>query len=46
MNCPICQKPTEVRQTRKQVDGYVRYRVCFNLHRFKTLESVIIKEKK
>lgn len=41
MKCPICNAPTEVKQTRKQTRGYVRFRLCFNFHMFKTVETVL-----
>jgi len=45
MICPECQtKYSEVKQTRRTKDGYVRYRICFNGHRFRTIE--IVKEGK
>jgi len=42
MNCPVCQtKYTNVTETRKLKAGYVRYRLCFNGHKFKTVEKVL-----
>lgn len=41
MKCPMCNAPTEVKQTRKQSRGYVRFRLCFNYHMFKTVETVL-----
>ena len=41
MKCPICNAPTDVKLTRNQVRGYVRYRLCFNDHKFKTVETML-----
>ena len=47
MLCPICQKWSEVKETRRRQDGskYRRY-ICGNLHRFSTTEVVILGYKK
>ena len=41
MNCPKCGAWTEVKETRKRPEGYVRLRCCGNGHRFKTVEVVL-----
>ena len=41
MKCPKCQVPTEVKDTRINKDYVMRYRVCFNMHRFKTEERAV-----
>lgn len=42
MDCPhqSCGAWSSVRETRKRDDGVVRYRLCANGHRFKTVERV------
>jgi transcriptional regulator NrdR family protein len=40
MRCPVCNAPTDVKETRTK-DGYVfRRRLCFNEHTFTTEERV------
>lgn len=45
MDCPhqSCGAWSSVRETRKRDDGVVRYRLCANGHRFKTVERVDVK---
>ena len=45
MDCPhqSCGAWSSVRETRKRVDGVVRYRCCANGHLFKTVERVDVK---
>lgn len=46
MNCPHCQtKLIQVLATRKATDGILRYRQCYNGHKFTTKETVIDKKK-
>jgi transcriptional regulator NrdR family protein len=42
MKCPDCKAWTEVKETRKRLDGttYRRYE-CANLHRFTTREGIV-----
>jgi transcriptional regulator NrdR family protein len=41
MKCPLCQAPTDIKETR-QIDGTVsRRRECYNMHVFSTHEVVI-----
>ena len=41
MKCPLCNAPTDVKQTFKQDGDYIRRRMCFNGHTFKTKEILI-----
>jgi len=46
LKCPACGAPTEVRDTRvKRTNTITRRRLCFNMHAFNTLESVISQPK-
>lgn len=39
MPCPVCDEPTEVYDSRPEVQGVRRRRRCKNDHRFNTFES-------
>jgi transcriptional regulator NrdR family protein len=40
MKCPLCNAPTEIKDTRNHKDkSVIRKRVCFNGHAFKTQEK-------
>ena len=41
MKCPLCNAPTEVKQTKTQNGVPFRYRNCFNDHTFQTKEVPI-----
>jgi transcriptional regulator NrdR family protein len=41
VKCPLCNAPTEVKDTRTNVDCVIRRRVCFNMHTFKTEERAV-----
>lgn len=41
MKCPICNKWTNILETRTTKNGHTRRRECANLHRFTTKEVVI-----
>lgn len=42
MRCPICNAPTDVKdsRTRKEINCVIRKRQCFNDHTFQTEEKV------
>lgn len=43
MRCPHCNAPADVLETRRRADGVTRRRyVCFNAHRFTTLEVAVV----
>ena len=42
MKCPICQAPTEVKETRNKLAQVYRRRICFNEHTFTTHEVAVI----
>jgi len=45
MKCPLCNAPTEIKDTRNYKDNSViRKRVCFNKHIFKTQEKPVPKK--
>ena len=46
MKCPLCNAPTDIKETRVTDKGYVRRRECFNQHTFKTVEAVLTEPKK
>jgi transcriptional regulator NrdR family protein len=45
MKCPLCNAPTDIKETRITDKGYVRRRECFNNHTFKTVETVLTEPK-
>jgi transcriptional regulator NrdR family protein len=45
MKCPLCKAPTDVKATRIEDGLTTRTRECFNLHIFKTIETVITQPK-
>jgi transcriptional regulator NrdR family protein len=45
MKCPLCNAPTDIKETRVTDTGYVRRRECFNNHTFKTVETVLTEPK-
>ena len=45
MKCPLCQAPTEIKDSRLTSKGYVRRRKCFNDHVFKTVETLLTEPK-
>jgi transcriptional regulator NrdR family protein len=45
MKCPLCNAPTDIKETRVTDKGYVRRRECFNNHTFKTVETVLTEPK-
>jgi transcriptional regulator NrdR family protein len=48
VKCPKCNAPTEVKETRINLDYVMRRRICFNMHTFRTEEKAVSepKEKK
>lgn len=45
MKCPLCSAPTDVKATRTEDGLTTRSRECFNMHTFKTIETVITQPK-
>ena len=41
MKCPECKAWTEVSLNRQQQAGYIRWRLCANGHKFKTVETPV-----
>lgn len=41
MKCPLCNAPTDVKQTLNKDGEYLRRRMCFNRHTFSTKEVPI-----
>ena len=46
MRCPLCEAPTEIKDTRLTKKGYIRRRECFNEHTFRTVEAPLTEPKK
>jgi len=40
MKCPVCNAPSDVKETRTRDDHIYRRRLCFNEHKFTTEERV------
>lgn len=45
MKCPLCNAPSEIKLTRTEEGLVTRTRECFNVHRFKTIETVLTQPK-
>ena len=45
MKCPLCNAPTDIKESRVTKQGYVRRRECFNEHTFRTVEVLLTEPK-
>lgn len=45
MKCPLCNAATDVKATRTEAGLTTRSRECFNLHTFKTIETLLTQPK-
>lgn len=45
MKCPLCEAPTEIKETRQRDGEFIRRRECYNYHTFQTKEVPITEPK-
>lgn len=45
MNCPLCNAPTNIKETRQRDGEFIRRRECYNYHTFQTKEVPITEPK-